>query len=100
VAGLTVSRADDFGYTDPVDGSVSRSQGLRVFFEDGSRIVLRLSGTGTEGATLRLYLERFEPVAARHGIETQMALQPLIDASEALTGLRARSERERPTVIT
>ena len=100
VASQTVSRADDFGYTDPVDGSVSRGQGLRVFFDDGSRIVLRLSGTGTEGATLRLYLERFEPDAARHGIETQAALQPLIDAAEALTGLRARSGRERPTVIT
>jgi phosphoglucomutase len=99
-AGLKVSRADDFGYTDPVEGSISRGQGLRVFFDDGSRIVLRLSGTGTEGATLRLYLERFEPDAARHGIETQAALQPLIDAAEALTGLRARSRRESPTVIT
>jgi len=100
VAGLTIRRADDFGYTDPVDGSISRGQGLRVFFEDGSRIVLRLSGTGTDGATLRLYLERFEPDASRHGIDTQTALQPLIDAAEALTGLRARSGRERPTVIT
>ena len=99
-AGLTVSRADDFGYTDPVDGSVSRGQGLRVFFADGSRLVLRLSGTGTEGATLRLYLERFEPDASRHGIETQAALQPLIDAAEALTRLRARCGRERPDVIT
>ena len=99
-AGLQVSRADDFGYTDPVDGSVSRGQGLRVFFADGSRFVLRLSGTGTEGATLRLYLERFEPDASRHGIETQAALQPLIDAAEALTGLRARSGRQRPDVIT
>jgi len=99
-AGLTVSRADDFGYTDPVDGSVSRGQGLRVFFDDGSRVVLRASGTGTEGATLRLYLERFEADAARHGIETQAALQPLIDAAEALTGLKARSGRDRPTVIT
>ena len=100
VAGLTIARADDFGYTDPVDGSVSRGQGLRVFFDDGARIVLRLSGTGTEGATLRLYLERFEPEATRHGTETQAALQPLIDAVEALTALRARSGRERPTVIT
>jgi phosphoglucomutase len=99
-AGLKVSRADDFGYTDPVDGSVSHGQGLRVFFDDGSRIVLRLSGTGTEGATLRVYLERFESEATRHGIETQAALQPLIDASEALTGLRARSGRAAPTVIT
>jgi phosphoglucomutase len=100
VAGLKVGRADDFGYTDPVDGSVSRGQGLRVFFDDGSRIVLRLSGTGTEGATLRLYLERFEPDAARHGIETQAALQPLIDAAEQLTGLRTRTGRAAPTVIT
>ncbi len=100
VAGLTIRHADDFGYTDPVDGSVSRAQGLRVFFADGSRIVLRLSGTGTDGATLRLYLERFEPDARHHGIDTQTALQPLIDAAEALTGLRARSGRERPTVIT
>ena len=100
VAGLSIARADDFGYTDPVDGSVSRGQGLRVFFEDGARIVLRLSGTGTEGATLRLYLERFEPEAARHAIETQAALQPLIDAAEALTGLKARSGRQQPDVIT
>ena len=100
VAGQTIGRADDFGYTDPVDGSVSRGQGLRVFFDDGSRIVLRLSGTGTEGATLRLYLERFEPDAAKHGIETQVALQPLTDAAEALIGLKARAGRERPTVIT
>ncbi len=100
VAGLKVERADDFAYTDPVDGSVSKSQGLRVFFDDGSRIVLRLSGTGTEGATLRLYLERFEPDAARQGVETQAALRPLIDAAEALTSLRARSGRDAPTVIT
>ena len=100
MAGLTIARADDFGYTDPVDGSVSRGQGLRVFFDDGARVVLRLSGTGTEGATLRLYLERFEPDAARHAIETQAALQPLIDAAEALTGLKARSGRQQPDVIT
>ena len=73
---------------------------MRIVFDDGSRIVLRLSGTGTEGATLRLYLERFEPDAARHGIDTQAALQPLLDAAEILSGLRARSGRDRPTVIT
>jgi phosphoglucomutase len=99
-AGLRIGRADDFGYTDPVDGSVSRGQGLRVYFDDGSRLVLRLSGTGTEGATLRVYLERFEPEAARQGIETQAALQPLIAAAEALTGLRARTGRGGPDVIT
>ncbi|HYN59754.1 MAG TPA: alpha-D-glucose phosphate-specific phosphoglucomutase [Rubrivivax sp.] len=96
----TVNRADDFGYTDPVDGSVSRGQGLRVFFDDGSRIVLRLSGTGTEGATLRVYLERFEPDVARQGVEAQAALQPLIDTVEQLAGIRARTGRDRPTVIT
>ena len=96
----TVSGADDFAYTDPVDASVSRGQGLRVFFDNGSRIVLRLSGTGTEGATLRVYLERYEADAARHGIDTQAALQPLIDSAEALAGIRARTGRERPTVIT
>ena len=99
-AGLAVSRADDFAYTDPVDGSVSRGKGLRVFFADGSRLVLRLSGTGTEGATLRLYLERYEPDPARHGIDAQAALQPLIDAAEALTALRARTGRAAPDVIT
>lgn len=99
-AGLAVSRADDFAYTDPVNGSISRGQGLRVFFADGSRLVLRLSGTGTEGATLRLYLERYEPDPARHGIDAQAALQPLIDAAEALTALRARTGRAAPDVIT
>ena len=96
----TSAAADDFAYTDPVDGSVSRSQGLRVFFDDGSRIVFRLSGTGTEGATLRVYLERFEPDASRHGLETQAALQALIDSADALAGIRARTGRTRPTVIT
>jgi len=71
-----------------------------VFFADGSRLVLRLSGTGTEGATLRLYLERYEPDPARHGIDAQAALQPLIDAAEALTALRARTGRAAPDVIT
>jgi phosphoglucomutase len=96
----TVSRADDFSYTDPVDASVSRKQGLRVFFDDGSRIVLRLSGTGTEGATLRVYLERFDSDASRHGLATQAALQALIDSADALAGIRARTGRTRPTVIT
>jgi phosphoglucomutase len=96
----TISRADDFSYTDPVDASVSRKQGLRMFFDDGSRVVMRLSGTGTEGATLRVYLERFEADASRHGLETQTALQTLIDSAEALAGIRARTGRTRPTVIT
>jgi len=95
----SVSDADDFGYTDPVDGSVSTGQGLRVFFDDGARIVFRLSGTGTEGATLRVYLERYEADAGRHGVDTQAALAGLIAAADELAGIRARTGRARPDVI-
>jgi phosphoglucomutase len=95
-----VESADDFAYTDPVDGSVSAGQGLRIVFAGGARIVLRLSGTGTEGATLRVYLERYEPDPARHGTETQAALAPLIAAAESLAGIRAATGRARPSVIT
>jgi phosphoglucomutase len=96
----TVERADDFAYTDLIDQSVSAKQGIRIEFSDGSRIVFRLSGTGTEGATLRVYIERFEPDAARHGIETQEALAGLIAAADDLAGIRARTGREKPTVMT
>jgi phosphoglucomutase len=95
-----VSQADDFEYTDPVDGSVSKRQGIRIIMTDGSRIVLRLSGTGTEGATVRLYLERYEADAARHGLDTQEALQPLIDIAEQVSGLRQRTGRQEPSVVT
>ncbi len=95
-----VASADDFAYTDPVDGSVSSGQGIRIGFEGGARIVFRLSGTGTEGATLRVYLERFEPDPARHGEETQAALADLIATAEALAGIRQRTGRTQPTVIT
>jgi phosphoglucomutase len=95
-----VSAADDFAYTDPIDGSVSRNQGIRVMFGDTSRIVVRLSGTGTEGSTLRLYLERAEADPARHGDDPQRALAPLIAAADALLDLRRRSGRSAPTVIT
>jgi phosphoglucomutase len=98
--GYRVSGADDFAYTDPVDGSVSRAQGLRVFFDGGARIVLRLSGTGTEGATLRVYLERFEADAAGLTQPTQPALAGLIDVAEQLAGIRARTGRSTPSVIT
>ncbi len=98
--GATMASADDFAYTDPVDGSVSTAQGIRVGLQDGSRIVFRLSGTGTEGATLRVYLERFEPDAARHAIETQAALAPLIALADKLAGIRERTGRTQPTVIT
>jgi phosphoglucomutase len=95
-----VSSADDFAYTDPVDGSVSTAQGVRVGFADGSRIVFRLSGTGTEGATLRVYLERFEADPAQHAIETQAALAGLIATADQLAGIRERTGRSSPTVIT
>jgi len=96
----TVASADDFAYTDPVDGSVSTAQGIRIGLASGSRIVFRLSGTGTEGATLRVYLERFEADAAKHGVETQQTLAPLIALADRLAGIRERTGRERPTVIT
>jgi phosphoglucomutase len=92
--------ADDFAYTDPVDGSVTTGQGFRIGFDDGARIVFRLSGTGTEGATLRVYLERFEADPARQEVATQEALAPLIAAAERIAGIRGRTGRDRPTVVT
>jgi phosphoglucomutase len=100
LAGLTVAAADDFAYTDPVDGSTSAGQGLRLLFDGGSRVVWRLSGTGTEGATLRVYVESFEPDPSRHDRDAQDALRPLIDAALALSELRERTGRAEPTVIT
>ncbi len=108
LAGLTgktlgaykVALADDFAYTDPVDGSVSTKQGIRVIFEDGSRIVYRLSGTGTEGATLRVYIERFEPDAARHDQDTQETLADLITLAGQIAEIETRTGRAKPTVIT
>ena len=97
---LQVTSADDFAYTDPVDGSVSTAQGIRIGLTDGSRIVFRLSGTGTEGATLRVYLERFEPDASQHAIDTQEALGGLIALADRLAGIRERTGRVVPTVIT
>jgi phosphoglucomutase len=98
--GVAIAYADDFTYHDPVDGSVSARQGIRIGFADGSRIVLRLSGTGTVGATLRLYLERYEPAHGKHDLDTQSALQPLIDIAEQLAGIRSRTGRAAPSVIT
>jgi phosphoglucomutase len=92
--------ADDFAYTDPVDGSVTTGQGIRIGFDAGARIVFRLSGTGTEGATLRVYLERYEPDPAQHGVETQQALAGLIALADRLAGIRERTGRDAPTVIT
>ena len=97
---LTVAYADDFTYHDPVDGSTSARQGIRIGFTDGSRIVLRLSGTGTVGATLRLYLERYEAADGRHDLDTQIALEPLIGLADRLAGIRERTGRQSPGVIT
>lgn len=100
VAGLTVSGADEFAYDDPVDGSRSEGQGLRIMFDSGARVVLRLSGTGTEGATLRVYLERLESDPAQLDQDAQAALAPVIAAAEALAGIRAQTGRAAPDVIT
>ncbi|QRM56699.1 alpha-D-glucose phosphate-specific phosphoglucomutase [Sinorhizobium sp. BG8] len=97
---LKVVAADDFAYHDPVDGSVSKNQGIRILFEGGSRVVFRLSGTGTSGATLRVYIERFEPDTSRHGIETQAALADLIAVADEIAGIRSRTGRDAPSVIT
>ncbi|MBY3118097.1 alpha-D-glucose phosphate-specific phosphoglucomutase [Rhizobium leguminosarum bv. viciae 248] len=97
---LKVEKADDFAYHDPIDKSVSEHQGVRVLFEGGSRVVFRLSGTGTSGATLRVYIERYEPDSTRHNIETQEALADLIAAAESIASIRERTGRDAPTVIT
>lgn len=95
-----VAEADDFVYNDPVDASVATRQGIRIIMADGSRIVFRLSGTGTEGATIRLYLERYEADPARHDLDTQQALSELIAIADSVAQLRQRTGREHPTVIT
>ncbi|MER8406703.1 alpha-D-glucose phosphate-specific phosphoglucomutase [Mesorhizobium sp. M1307] len=100
VRGMTIASADDFAYHDPVDGSVSKNQGIRVLFEGGSRVVFRLSGTGTSGATLRLYVERYEPDKNRHDLDTQEALADLIAAADDIAGIRSHTGRVKPSVIT
>ncbi|MBU8543657.1 MULTISPECIES: alpha-D-glucose phosphate-specific phosphoglucomutase [Roseomonadaceae] len=99
-AGLTVAACDDFSYTDPVDGSVTAQQGVRVLFAEDARAVFRLSGTGTVGATLRVYLERFEPDVARHDAETQAVLAPVIAAAGEIAGIARHTGRDAPSVIT
>jgi phosphoglucomutase len=98
--GLVVTHADDFAYTDPVDGSVSTKQGVRVLFDGGSRAVFRLSGTGTEGATLRLYLERFVTGPDELGEDPQSALAPVIRAAHRIAGIAAHTGRSEPDVVT
>lgn len=96
----TVAFCDDFAYTDPIDGSISTQQGIRIGFTDGSRIVFRLSGTGTEGATLRVYLERYEADTAKQGLDGQVALADLIRIADDIAGIRKYTGRDKPTVIT
>ncbi len=97
---LTIERADEFAYNDPVDGSHSAAQGLRVFFEGGARVVFRLSGTGTQGATLRVYLEQLETDPSKLDKDPQDALADIIAAADALAGIRAKTGRNAPDVIT
>ncbi|XP_075649146.1 phosphoglucomutase, chloroplastic [Castanea sativa] len=92
--------ADDFMYTDPVDGSVVSKQGVRFVFTDGSRIIFRLSGTGSAGATVRVYIEQFEPDVSKHDEDAQTALKPLIDLALSVSKLKDFTGREKPTVIT
>ncbi len=96
----TVKTCGDFSYTDPVDASVSQGQGIRLLFTDGSRIIFRLSGTGTEGATLRVYLEAFEADVSRHHLDAQVALAELIGIALQVSELQQRTGRDKPTVIT
>ncbi|WP_299547542.1 alpha-D-glucose phosphate-specific phosphoglucomutase [uncultured Tateyamaria sp.] len=98
--GLTVSGADEFSYDDPVDGSTSSGQGIRIYFEGGGRVVFRLSGTGTDGATLRVYLEQLETAPDALDQDPQEALAGIIAAADALAGIKARTGRDGPDVIT
>lgn len=98
--GYALQFADDFSYKDPVDGSVVTKQGVRFVFSDGSRIIFRLSGTGSAGATVRIYIERFEPDVSKHELDARVALKPLIDLSSYVSKLKDFTGREEPTVIT
>jgi phosphoglucomutase len=99
-ASRTIATADDFAYTDPVDGSLTSGQGLRLLLDDGSRVVLRLSGTGTQGATLRVYLESYVPPSGNLAQDPQLALGDMITAIDGLAEIKLRTGMERPTVIT
>jgi len=98
--GRSIATADDFAYTDPVDGSLTSGQGLRLLLDDGSRVVLRLSGTGTQGATLRVYLESYVPPGGNLAQDPQQALGALISAIDGLAEIKSRTGMARPTVIT
>jgi len=99
-SGYKVILSDDFSYTDPVDKSITEKQGIRILFDDESRIVFRLSGTGTEGATLRIYIERYVSDATMHDMPTQSALAELIDIANEIADIKNRCGRTQPDVIT
>lgn len=97
---FTVAAADNFSYTDPIDGSVAQKQGIRIIFKDGSRIVFRLSGTGSSGATIRLYIDSYEQDPAKQKLSAQEMLKPLVNIALEITQIRELTGRQEPTVIT
>lgn len=99
-ASFKVAEADNFSYTDPIDGSVSTNQGLYIKFEDGSRIIFRLSGTGSSGATIRLYVEKYSKDESEYGNDAQVGLKPLIEVALNISKLKEFTGREKPSVIT
>ena len=100
LAGQSFATADEFAYNDPVDGSRSEGQGIRVVFESGSRIVYRLSGTGTVGATVRVYLESYEPGPENLEMDAESALAGVIASADAIAGIREQTGRDAPDVKT
>jgi len=100
LGGFEVETADDFAYTDPIDGSVAKGQGLRFVFTDGSRIIFRLSGTGSSGATIRMYIEQYSSDASQYDMDAQAALSPIIKVALELSQMEKLTGREKPTVIT
>ena len=100
ISGCNITLSDDFSYTDPVDNSITTNQGIRIIFDDESRIVFRLSGTGTEGATLRVYIEKYETDPEQHDMDTQDALAELIQIANDLAEIKTRCNRQHPDVIT
>lgn len=97
---FTVSVADNFSYKDPIDSSLTTKQGLRIIFSDGSRIIYRLSGTGSQGATIRLYVDCFESDSSKFRADAQQILKPLIDIALQVSKLKEYTGRDAPTVIT
>jgi len=95
-----VKSVDDFSYTDPIDGSVSSRQGIRIIFTDGSQLIFRLSGTGSAEATIRVYVESYEPDESKHMLDAQIVLKPLLDIALNISQLQQFTGRDKPTVIT